>query len=80
MPHDITQAYWDLVLEKGRANGLNEVSDLRPDMDMDDHRPPHSYAFMQEDQRKLRSAQMLRSLGSRNGFTKASIEVVRIHY
>ena len=81
MPIDLTQGYWDLVLGAGRAGGLGEVSQSDHFSRVKQtarcrHSPNQRRPYLQDEMRKLRSAQLLRSLGSKNTFTKAALEVV----
>lgn len=82
---DLTQQYWAAVVSAAQARGLGDVSTIAmiapitssPAPACPPSQEPPIILPVQEELRKLRSAQLLRSLGAKNDFTKAAVEVAQ---
>jgi syntaxin 18 len=85
---DLSAEYWDAVARAAQAAGLGDVSQVIKKhvfalpararaLGSPRRRCVTPFGCVQEEVRRLKSAQLLRALGSRSDFTKAALEVAR---
>ena len=74
---DQTALFWDISLNVAKQQGLDEVSKLLPYKGVSCDCKPTAISAVQARIRKLRAAQILRSLAAKSSFTLAAIELVR---